>query len=135
MKEKYKQALMDMAERFGQTSESTRLKVGCLIVKNDSVISMGVNGSPKGFHTNICEDGEGNTAWYVRHAEQAALDKLVRSTESAEGATMFVSHSCCKHCALRIVDAGIKKVYYRHHYRDHSGVQYLQDNGVDVEQI
>lgn len=135
MKSKYKLAIMDMAERFGQTSESTRLKVGCLIVKNDSVISMGVNGSPKGFHTNVCEDEEGNTAWYVRHAEQAALDKLVRSTESAEGATMFVSHSCCKHCALRIVDAGINKVYYRYQYRDNSGVQYLKQNGVEVEQV
>lgn len=48
MKKKYIDAFMDMACRFGQTSEATRLKVGALIVKNDSVISLGVNGTYKG---------------------------------------------------------------------------------------
>ena len=84
---------------------------------------------------NTCEDEEGKTAWFVRHAEQAALDKLVKSTESADGATMMISHAPCQMCSLRIKDAGIKKVYYRHAYRDNSGVEYLQANGVNVERI
>jgi dCMP deaminase len=135
IKEKYLLAFMDMTERFGLTSEAQRLKVGASIVKNGAIISLGVNGTYAGWPTNACEDEEGNTNWFVRHAERAALDKLVKSTESSEGATMFVSHSPCKFCALAIKDAGIKKVYYRHTYRDDSGVKYLQDNGVVVEQI
>jgi len=135
MKEKYLLALMDMTERFGQTSEATRLKVGASIIKNDAIISLGVNGTYPGWSTNTCEDEEGNTAWFVRHAEQAALDKLVKSTESADGATMMISHAPCQMCSLRIKDAGIKKVYYRHAYRDNSGVEYLQANGVNVERI
>lgn len=135
MKEKYLLAFMDMAERFAETSEATRLKVGALIIKNDSVISLGINGSYPGWWTNACEDETGQTAWYVRHAEVAALDKLVRSNESSEGAIMIVSHLPCKMCSLRIKDSGITSVYYRHQYRDDSGLKYLLNNGVLVEQI
>ena len=135
MKHKYLLALMDMTERFGQTSEATRLRVGASIIKNDAIISLGVNGTYPGWETNLFEDADGKTSWFVRHAEQAAIDKLVKSTESAEGATMIVSHAPCKMCSLRIKDAGIRKVYYRHEYRDNSGVEYLKNNGVLVEKI
>jgi dCMP deaminase len=135
MKNKYLQAMMDMTERFGQTSEATRLKVGASIVKNEAIISLGVNGTYPGWETNVCEDEDGKTSWFVRHAEAAALDKLVKSTESAEDAIMLVSHAPCAMCALRIKDAGIKKVYYRHAYRDESGVEYLHRNNVEVERI
>ena len=135
MKTKYLLALMDMTERFGLTSEAARLKVGASIVKNGAIISLGVNGTYPGWDTNQCEDAEGNTAWFVRHAEQAALDKLVKSAESSDGAVMLVSHAPCKMCSLRIKDAGISAVYYRHAYRDSSGVDYLQANAVAVHQI
>ncbi len=126
---------MDMTERFGQTSEAIRLKVGAAIVKHDAIISLGVNGTYPGWDTNTCEDTDGNTSWFVRHAEAAALDKLVKSTESSDGAIMLVSHAPCAMCALRIKDSGIKKVYYRHTYRDESGVEYLHRNNVEVERI
>ena len=61
MKEIYKLALMDMACRFGETSFATRLKVGSLIYKNGSVISLGCNGQPPGWETEVCEDENGNT--------------------------------------------------------------------------
>jgi len=135
MKDKYLLAFMDMTERFGMTSEATRLKVGASIVKNGAIISLGVNGTYPGWSTNICEDSDGNTQWFVRHAEQAALDKLIRSTESSDGAVMLVSHAPCKMCSLRIKDSGISAVYYRNTYRDLSGVEYLINNGVLVKQI
>lgn len=135
MKQKYLLALMDMAERFGMTSEAKRLQVGCLIVKDSAIISMGVNGTPAGYPTNICEDENGNTQWFVRHAECSALDKLVRSTESSAGAIMVVSHAPCANCSLRIADAGISAVYYRHEYRCYSGVKYLMKRGMLVQQI
>lgn len=58
MKLKYKLAFMDMAERFGQTSEAVRLKVGCLLVKNGHIIAEGVNGMPPEWPTEVCEDKE-----------------------------------------------------------------------------
>ena len=135
MKHKYLLAYMDMAERFALTSEAKRLKVGALIIKEDRILSLGVNGQPSGWHMEECEDEEGNTLSTVRHAEQACLDKMVRSNDSAEGGTMVVTHSPCLPCALRIVDARIKEVYYRTNYRDSSGIEYLKKKGVVVTQI
>jgi dCMP deaminase len=123
---------MDMAERFGQTSSATRLKVGCLIYKNNSIISLGVNGQPPGWETEKCEDEAGKTLPTVRHAEHAALEKLYLSTETSEGAEMFISHAPCLNCCLKIVAAKIQKVYYRHDYRDTAGLKYLKEHGIPV---
>lgn len=135
MKQKYKEALMDMACRFGQTSEAERLKVGCLIYKNDAIISVGCNGQPPGWSYEHCEDADGNTLSSVRHAEIAALEKLWQSSETSTGAHMFISHSPCKNCAIKIVTAGITKVYYREEYRSNDGLIYLGSRGVEVEQV
>lgn len=67
MKKKYKEAFMDVTIRFGETSEAERLKVGCLIVKGDQIISQGVNGMPPGWPTEVCEDK------FYMHIEQPDL--------------------------------------------------------------
>jgi dCMP deaminase len=135
MKDRYAQALMDMAIRFGETSTAERLRVGSLIYKNNSIISLGVNGQPPGWITEVCEDEEGKTLSTVRHSEAAALEKLYLSTETSEGADMFVSHMPCLSCSLKIVAAKIRTVYYRHPYRCTEGIEYLKKNGVEVYQI
>ena len=135
MKDKYLLAYMDMAERFAETSEANRLKVAAMLVKRGSILSIGINGSPPGWHSNACEDEEGKTAWYVRHAEQACLDRMLHSTETTEDAVMLITHSPCRMCSLRIKEAGIQKVFFRYEYRDNSGVEYLRSNGIEVKQI
>lgn len=52
---------------------------------------------------------EGKTAWYVRHAEQACLDRMLHSTETTEGAIMIITHSPCRLCSLGIKEAGIQE--------------------------
>ena len=135
MKQRYKLALIDMACRFGETSHAERLKVGALIYKNDSIISLGTNGQPPGWESEACEDSEGKTFGTVRHAEDAALQKLWNSTETAEGGEMFISHKPCLNCSIKIVTAGIKKVYFRHDYRSNDGIEYLLKHKIRVERI
>lgn len=135
MKDIYKDAFMDMAVRFGQTSHAKRSKVGAILVKNGSCIALGVNGQPPGWHTEVCEDENNVTLPTVRHAEDACLQKLWNSTETASGATMFVSFSPCAACSIKIATAGVKTVYFREQYRDNSGIDYLRSNGIHVEQI
>lgn len=134
-KEKYHKAFLDMAIRFGETSESNRLKVGALLVRDGKILSQGVNGQPPGWPTEVCEDDEGNTLPTVRHAEVACLEKLWNSSETALGATMYVSHSPCRDCAIKLLTAGVKAVYYKHDYRDDSGKCLLLCRGVDVVKI
>lgn len=134
MKEKYIRAHMEAAGVYAKTSSAERLKVGCLIVKNDTPIAIGINGTYKGL-SNDCESPEGVTYPWVRHAEAAALDKLIRSTESSDGAVMFITHSPCLQCAYRIVESGIRQVYYKTAYRSPAGLEWLQKNGVSAHQI
>lgn len=135
MKQKYKAALLDMAERFGETSYANRLKVGALLYKNDSIIALGTNGQPPKWHTEVCEGEDGKTLSTVRHAEEACLQKLWNSHEIAEGSTMFISHSPCLSCSIKLVTAGIKSIVYKHDYRCDEGLKYLIKNGVLVEKL
>lgn len=133
MKHKHKLAYMECAEAFAKCSNATRLKVGAVIVKNNRIISCGYNAQPEHID-DPCELPDGTTDPRVRHAEKNALLGLIRSNESAVGAELFCTHACCKLCAIDIVDAGIKKVYWRHQYRDSEGIDYLSKY-IDVERI
>ena len=135
MKDKYHSAFLAMAVRFGQTSEAKRLCVGALLVRDGKILSQGVNGQPPKWHTEVCEDDEGNTLPTVRHAEIACLEKLWNSTETAEGATMYISHSPCLSCSIKMFTAGISSVYYKEEYRCDEGVKFLLKNGVKVEKF
>lgn len=135
MKHKYKLAFMDMAERFAQTSEAEKLKVCALFHRSGALISIGINGQPEGWHTEVCEDCEGNTLPTVRHAEDAGLQKFQTRTETAEGCDVFITHSPCLQCAIKLVTAKVKAVYYRHIYRNPAGLEYLQKKGIPVERI
>jgi dCMP deaminase len=126
---------MDMACRFGETSEATRLKVGSLLYKNDNIIALGTNGTRSGWRTNQCEDSEGKTTAATRHAEIACLDKLRKSTETSIGAILVVSHCPCLACSVELVEAGVEKVFYRHDYRSTEGIEYLKLHGIPTLKI
>lgn len=131
MKGKHIRAYMACAEAFAKCSNATRLKVGTVIVKNNRIISCGYNALPEHIDGSL-EDENNATRPEVRHSEKNALLGLMRSSESSVGATMFCTHSCCKFCAIDIVDAGIVKFIYRDEYRSDEGIQYLKQNGVKV---
>lgn len=132
---KYDIAYLEMAEAFSKTSVAERLKVGCVIVRDGQPISLGINGTPSGWYTNNCEDENGKTSWFTKHAEVQALNKLRKSTESSVGADMYITHSPCKMCCLDIIDAGIKRIVFKESYRDTSGIEILKQHGIIVEQL
>ena len=134
---------MEIAEIVSKQSSAKRLQVGAIVVKDDRVISIGYNGMPAGW-TNECEEvieqhEDGGqvtrTKDEVIHAEANAIAKLAKSSESGDGAEMFLTHAPCIHCAKQIYTAGIKKVYYRNTYRDEMGVEFLKMCNVKVEKI
>jgi dCMP deaminase len=134
MKEKHMQAYMKTAEVFAECSVGTRLKVGSVIVKDNRIISCGYNAHPQHIDGPL-EDENNVTLSTVRHSEKSALMGLLRAGISPVGSIMFVTHACCKNCAIDIVDAGITKVYYKHEYKDNSGILHLVRSGVEVEQF
>ena len=131
---KYHMTYLRMATEWSTLSCCHRKKVGALIVKDGMIISDGFNGTPKGF-SNDCEDSNGNTHWYVLHAEANAMLKVARSAQSTDGATLYVTYSPCKECSKLIIQSGIKTVIYREEYRDLSGVRILKEAGISIFQL
>lgn len=147
------QTYLAMAEQWASLSKAKRKKVGCLIVKNGSIISDGYNGMPKGFDNN-CEDAlpavggrimvddEGDwvegtfdlkTKPEVLHAESNAITKLAKSTQSSEGATMYITVSPCVECSKLIIQAGIKRVVFGSIYKNRlSGIKLLKKAKIEV---
>ena len=131
---KYDRAYLRIAQEWGQLSYCLRKKVGAIIVKDRMIISDGYNGTPSGFE-NCCEDNEGITKWYVLHAEANAILKVARSTQSCEGATLYITMSPCKDCSKLIHQAGITRLVYKDGYKDDSGIDFLIRAGVEVVHI
>jgi dCMP deaminase len=122
---------LHMAKIWGKLSKAGRRQVGCLIVKNNQIISDGYNGTPHGFD-NICEGRDGKTLPEVLHAESNALTKLAKSTQSSDGATLYVTLSPCFGCAKLIIQSGIKRVVYSELYKDTTGIDLLTKSGIEV---
>lgn len=128
---KYDKAYLRMAQEWGKLSYCKRKQVGAIIVKDRMIISDGYNGTPTGFE-NFCEDEEGYTKWYVLHAEANAILKVAASTQSCEGATLYITLSPCKACSKLIHQSGINRVVYQVAYKDNSGLEFLQKAGVEL---
>ena len=128
---RYDLAYLRMAQEWAQLSHCQRKQVGALIVRDGMIVSDGYNGTPSGF-PNVCETEEGTTHWYVLHAEANAITKLARSTHTAEGATLYITLSPCRDCAKLIHQVGIRRVVYRHAYKDESGLTFLNQAGVEI---
>lgn len=123
-----------MATEWAKLSYCKRKQVGALIVKDRMIISDGYNGTPSGFE-NRCEDDEGNTQWFVLHAEANAILKLARSTQSAKDATLYLTLSPCKECSKLILQAGIRKLVYVDDYKDNDGITFLRNHGIEILQV
>ena len=142
MKKKFIDAHMKAAEVYSQLSSAKRLQVGCVVVKNNTIIGIGYNGMPSGWD-NTCEYTVDDAKGYdtgkskpeVLHAETNAIAKIARSTNSSEGAALFVTHAPCLDCAKIIHQAGINSVYYRNTYRSTDGIDFLVKCDIHVENV
>jgi dCMP deaminase len=151
MKQKFIDAHMKAAEVYSQLSSAKRLQVGCVVVKDNTIIGIGYNGMPSGW-TNDCEEvvnvdpsdprydynnftNELKTKPEVLHAETNAIAKIARSTNSSEGAALFVTHAPCLDCAKIIHQAGINSVYYRNTYRSTDGIEFLEKCNINVKKV
>jgi len=159
MKKKHLEMYMAIAEAVASTSSAIRLKVGAVAVKGNMVIGTGYNGLASGID-GACENKiymKGAGAWLdpsliekeypytfngerykletrpeVHHAEKNLIINLAKSTESSNGCSIFLTHSCCADCSRMLLDAGIEKLYYRNDYRSDEGLKYLKSNSVEV---
>lgn len=125
---------MRMARVWAENSYCIRRQVGALLVKSGMIISDGYNGTPAGFE-NSCEDDNDVSKPYVLHAEANAITKVARSSNSSDGATLYVTASPCMECAKLIIQSGIVRVVYGEEYRIMAGVELLHRAGIQVDLV
>ena len=61
--------------------------------------------------------------------------KVSASTQSSEGATLYITLSPCKECSKLIFQSGIKRLVYHKEYKDKSGIEFLKKAGLEISLI
>ena len=114
-----------------ERSPCERLQVGCLLVKDNRIISQGYNGFLPGCpHKSIVRD---NHEQATLHAEQNALMDCAKRGVSCEGCTAYITHYPCIICARLLLAGGIKKINYLNDYKNDELVKNFTDQcNVDV---
>lgn len=140
--EKYNKYFMDVAIRTAENSYAIRAKVGSVLVKDYRIVATGWNGTPAG-SDNCCEEFKVGddmqmhtvTKPNVIHSEANIIYFCAKHGIKTDGTTLYITLSPCATCALAIIQAGIKKVYYHELYRDDTGVKILKETGIKVEKL
>ena len=108
-----------------------RLHVGCLLVKNNRIISQGYNGFlPGAEHKSVIRD---NHEQATVHAEQNAITDCAKRGVSCDNAIAYVTHYPCIICCRLLLAAGIRKIYYINEYKNDPLVkQFCDELGVVI---
>lgn len=130
---------MDIAEIVATRSTCNRAEIGCLIVNDDNrIVSSGYNGSISG--NPHCDDvghtmRDGHCIATI-HAEINALIYCAREGISVKDCVAYITHFPCLNCTKALIQAGIKKIYYKNDYRiDDYATELLNKNNISIEKI
>lgn len=123
--------MMDVAARVACESHDCKTKVGAVIAKDRNILSYGYNGTVTG-SDNTMRCDEGHCLDTVIHAEQNAIAKLAKSTQSGVGATVYCTLFPCMGCALSLVQAGIDTIVYQNDYKGNKATKLLLNSKIKL---
>lgn len=143
--------MMATASIWAQESYCERAKVGCVLAIEGRVIATGYNGTISGADNcceKDCEVCEGSDVDCLRcggkkltskktvvHAEANAVLFAAKNGIATDDATAYVTLMPCVECSKMLIQSGIKRVVYEKDYRDTSGVEFLKENGIEVQKF
>lgn len=108
---------LNIANSVAVRSKCVSLKVGCVLVKDDKIISTGINGTPRGY-TNCCEkypkgsDTSNHHEWSMKYEIHSEMNAILQSEVSLKGATAYCTHSPCFNCLKHLIGAGVVAIYF-----------------------
>jgi len=143
---KWDKRFMEMSELIATWSScfQENRQIGAVIVKDKRMMTTGYNGAPSGIKScsekgeclrrvkNI-PSGTQHELCYAIHAEQNAILQAARLGISVNGATLYCTHQPCVICSKMIINAGIKRVVFKHEYPDEFAIRILDEAGVKLE--
>lgn len=123
-----------IVEATAERSSCKRLQVGCLLVKDNRIISQGYNGFLPGYpHESIVRD---NHEQATVHAEQNAITDCAKRGVSCRDCTAYITHYPCIICTRLLIAAGITDIRYLKDYKNDKLVKYFCDLGnIDITKI
>ena len=121
--EYFKNIVLTTASR----SSCNRLHVGCILVKDNRIISQGYNGFLSGHpHKSIIVH---NHEIATIHAEQNAIIDCAKRGVNCNNSIAYITHFPCLNCLKMLVQAGIEKIYYIDDYKnDYENISKLNIN-------
>lgn len=124
----------EIVQVTAKRSPCERLQVGCLLVKDNRIVSQGYNGFLPGCeHNSIVRDGHEQA---TVHAEQNAISDCAKRGVSCENCTAYITHYPCIICCRILLAAGITRIKYINDYRNDELVKHFtQMMNVSVEAI
>ena len=124
----------EIVQVTAKRSPCSRLHVGCLLIKENRIISQGYNGFLPGCpHKSILRD---NHEQATIHAEQNALCDCSKRGVSSNDCIAYITHYPCLICTRLLIASGIKKIYYINDYKNDDLVEYfLNQKNIDIEKI
>ena len=113
-------------------SPCERLKVGCVLVKNNRLISMWYNGFLAGTdHRSIIRWGHEQA---TIHAEINAITDAAKRGVSIDDAVAYITHYPCINCFKALASSGVKKIYYQVDYKNDPILEEL-DYGIPLVRL
>jgi dCMP deaminase len=110
---------------FADESKCVSKHVGAVVVRDNRIISTGINGSPSEL-PNCCEifdsnnfDREEHHVWSKDneiHAEMNAVGFSAKHSVETDGCDLYVTISPCNDCLKNLTATGIKNIYYLYLY-------------------
>jgi len=135
---------MEMAELAARRSTCLRRKVGAVLVKNKKVLATGYNGAPKDItHCEVTgclrekmgvPSGERHEICRGVHAEQNLVAQAAFHGVKTEGSTVYCTHQPCIICTKILINAGIKKIYFKNAYADEFSAKLLEESDIEFLQ-
>lgn len=130
---------LSTARQISLRSKCQKRRVGAIIIdENDRVIATGYNFHPRGTsQDSVClrkdiPSGESMDHGYCVHAEENAM--IFANFDEMQGATLYVTHAPCRHCALLIIQAGIGElVYYKDKAERKTGISLFKELGSSIK--
>tara|TARA_Y100001970_G_C14183143_1_gene830979 strand:- start:772 stop:1179 length:408 start_codon:yes stop_codon:yes gene_type:complete len=128
--EYFKKIVLATRER----SACERLQVGCLLVKDNRIVSQGYNGFLPGCpHVSKVRN---NHEQATVHAEQNALCDCAKRGVSCMDATAYVTHYPCIICCRLLLASGVKEIKYIEDYKNDELVSYFcEQANVNIKRI
>ena len=113
-------------------SPCERLKVGCVLVKNNRIISMGYNGFlPNAKHVSRVRD---NHEQSTIHAEQNAISDAASRGVTVNGCVAYITHFPCINCFKILIAAGINHIIYLNNYKNDNMINEIKnDCSIDIK--